>query len=138
MAIVVFSYFRAFVIDSISSHHNSFHDKRRGVEVEEQADAEAHCAEILAESGSNSWPMGVPPDRSRKHKVRKHEEIKNRDSTLSWLSAASGKRRFLGMGPCTCRTRGNSFDSHPTATGSSSANTVVHCKRSFASKLSVP
>ena len=37
MAIVVFSYFRAFVIDSISSHHNSFHDKRRGVEVEEQA-----------------------------------------------------------------------------------------------------
>ena len=33
-------------IDSISSHHNSFHDKRRGVEVEEQADAEARCAEI--------------------------------------------------------------------------------------------
>ena len=38
VAIFVFSYFRAFVIDSISSHHNSFHDKRRGVEVEEQAD----------------------------------------------------------------------------------------------------
>ena len=46
MAIFVLSYFRAFVIDSISSHHNSFHDKRRCVEVEEQADAEARCAEI--------------------------------------------------------------------------------------------
>ena len=29
-------------------------------------------------------------------KVRKHEEIKNRDATLSWLSEASGKRRFYG------------------------------------------
>ena len=46
VAIFVFSYFRAFVIDSISSHHNSFHDKHRGVEVEEQADAEPRCAEI--------------------------------------------------------------------------------------------
>ena len=46
VAIFVFSYFRAFVIDSISSHHNSFHDKRRGVEVEEQADAETRCTEI--------------------------------------------------------------------------------------------
>ena len=71
VAIFVFSYFRAFVIDSISSHHNSFHDKRRGVEVEEQADAEARCAEIVAESGSKSWPMGVPPDRSRKHESTK-------------------------------------------------------------------
>ena len=42
MAIFVFSYFRAFVIDLMSSHHNSFHDKRRGVEVQEQADAEVN------------------------------------------------------------------------------------------------
>ena len=46
MAIFVFSQFRAFVIDSSSSHHNSLHGQRRGVEVEEQADAEAGCAQI--------------------------------------------------------------------------------------------
>ncbi len=46
VAIFVLLYFRAYVIDSISPHHSSFHDKRRGVEVEEQADAKAGCAEI--------------------------------------------------------------------------------------------
>ncbi len=36
---------------------------------------------------------------SVKRLVRKHEEIKNRDSTFSGLPEASGKRRFLGMDP---------------------------------------
>jgi hypothetical protein len=34
----VFSYFRAFVIDLISSQDHSFHDKRRGVEFAIDAD----------------------------------------------------------------------------------------------------
>ena len=93
MAIFVFSFFRAFVIDSISSHHNSFHDKRRGVEVEEQATRKA--ARI-----HGPWEfLRIDHENT---KVRKHEEIKNRDSTLSWLSEASGKRRFLGMAPPAC------------------------------------
>ena len=51
VAFFVFSYFRGFVIDSISSQHNSFHDKRRGADVEEQADAEARRAEIRPHRG---------------------------------------------------------------------------------------
>ena len=92
MAIFVFSYFRAFVIDSISSHHNSFHDKRRGY-------AEARCAEILAESGSNSWPMGVPPDRSRKHESTKAR--RNQEPGLYLVLAVRGQRQtpLFGNGP---------------------------------------
>jgi len=41
-------------------------------------------------------------------KVRKHEEIKNGDSTLSWLSEASGKRRFLGMDPAKLESSSSS------------------------------
>jgi len=51
VVIFVLSYFRGFVIDWISSRHNSFHDKRRSVEVEEQADAEAGGTEIRPHRG---------------------------------------------------------------------------------------
>jgi hypothetical protein len=106
VAIFVFSYFRAFVIDSISSHHNLFHDKRRSVEVEDQADAEARCAEIgphRCEVHVLHGPWEFLQIDHENTKVRKHEEIKNRDSTLSWLSEASGKRRFLGTDPIPSR-----------------------------------
>ncbi len=104
MAIFVLSYFRAFVIGSISSHHNSFRDKRRGVEIEEKADAEAHCAAmaasmILAESGSKSWPVGVLPDRSRKHERTKTR--RNQEPELYLVLAVTGQRQMplFGNGP---------------------------------------
>ena len=53
-----FSYFRTFVIDSISSHDNSLHDKRRGVEVEKQADAEARCTHRVETIGRRSQGFG--------------------------------------------------------------------------------
>ena len=90
-AIFVLSYFRAFVIDSISSDYNSFHGKRRCVE---------------AESGSKSWPMEVPPDRSRNHESTKTRRNPERELHVCWQSQASGKRRFLGMDPRGAPRRG--------------------------------
>ncbi len=70
--------------DSISSHHNSFHDKRRGVEVEGQADAEARCAEI---------------DRSRKHESTKSR--RNREPEIYLVLAVTAQRQtpLFGNGP---------------------------------------
>jgi hypothetical protein len=81
VAIFVFSYFRAFVIDSISSHHNALHDKRRGVEDEEQADAEAH--------DPRGKPLEVTAHGSSSRqitKTRKYENTKkSRTGTLPCL-----------------------------------------------------
>src|ERR1700719_2956005 len=88
MVIFVFSYFRVFVLDSISSRHNSLQDKCRGVEVD-----------FRAESGSKSWPMGVPPDGSRKHESTKTR--RNQGPGLYVLLAVGGQREtpLFGNGP---------------------------------------
>ena len=54
---------------------------------------------ILAESGSNSWPMGVPPDRSRKHESTKAR--RNQEPGLYLVLAVRGQRQTppFGNGP---------------------------------------
>ena len=91
VAIFVLLYFRAYVIDSISPHHSSFHDKRRGVEVEEQADAKAGCTAmaasmILRKAARSHGPRSkCIPSRSIT-KTQKYENTKNsRTGTLHCL-----------------------------------------------------
>src|ERR1039458_8378861 len=53
----------------------------------------------LAESGSKSWPMGVRPDRSRKHESTKTR--RNQEPGLYLFLAARGQREtpLFGNGP---------------------------------------
>ena len=90
VAIFVFSYFRAFVIDSISSHHNSFHDKRRGVEDRFQ---KARPESLVNGDGRLDDPRGkrlevmAHGSSSRQiTKTRKYENTKkSRTGTLPFL-----------------------------------------------------
>src|ERR1022692_1561003 len=58
---------------------------------------------ILAESGSKSWPMGVRPDRSRKHESTKTR--RNQEPGLYLLLAVRGQREtpLFGNGPLAIR-----------------------------------
>ena len=56
------------------------------------------------QSGSNSWPMGVPPDRSRKHESTKAR--RNQEPGLYLVLAVRGERQtpLFGNGPSLSST----------------------------------
>jgi hypothetical protein len=97
VAIFVFSYFRAFVIDSISSHHNSFHIQKARPESLVNGDGRlddprGKRLEVMAH-GSSSRQIT---------KTRKYENTKkSRTRTRPSLSFVRGHREtpLFGNGP---------------------------------------